>query len=253
MMVLALVLAASSAAPKLAMPEWSRVEVTPELAAFYADHFAVELRKNGLGVVTSQEIASLLGMERQKALLGCTDASSSCMAELGNALGCAAVIKVSVAKLDETVRANISVLSSVDGSVKVETSVAAEGQAKFFWALDGAAAMLAEKLTPPKVMTGGRVRSLWWIPSAIGAVALGLGIAGTAIAAKAYADLDQATSYGDARVLVANGKSAHGFGALMFAVAGVALVTAVLMVVLGGPVEVTPAVEVAPGGVTLRW
>ncbi|MBK7857189.1 MAG: hypothetical protein IPJ65_00940 [Archangiaceae bacterium] len=250
---LGLVLAASATAPKLAMPSWQRVEVTPELGAFYADHLARALRANGLDVITSEEISALLGVEREKQLLGCSD-GSSCMAELGNALGCGAVVRVSVARLDASLRANISVLSAIDGAVKAETSVTADGQERFFSELDGAAARLADQLTPK---TGGQVRKLFWVPAAVGALALLLGITGEVVAQVTYGQLDSAASYSEAQRLAQLGKGAQGLGAVLFVAAGVGAAGAALMYVLGGPREVTPTIEVAPTGakvgLLLRW
>ena len=43
-------------------------------------------------VVGASDIATLIGLERQKQLQGCGEDSESCMAELGNALGVEGVL-----------------------------------------------------------------------------------------------------------------------------------------------------------------
>lgn len=52
-------------------------------------------------VISSKEIATLIGLERQRALLGCSE-DSSCMAEIANALGSDLVAQGSVGKVGST-------------------------------------------------------------------------------------------------------------------------------------------------------
>lgn len=242
-------LSAAAAPPKLAMPAWTTVQVTPELAAFYADHLAAALRSNGIEVVTSSEMATLLGIERQKQLLGCAD-DSSCMAELGNALGAQTVLKVSVARLDESLRANITVMASLDGAVKGETQIEAANESRFFSALDDAAAELARKLTPEPPKPQGRVRAYSWVPAAVGGLGLVLGTVGLSVARVKYGDLSGAQTYEAAAPLASEGKAWQGLGVVGFVFAGAGAAAAVLMYVLGGPSApaVTPSVGVTAGG-----
>jgi hypothetical protein len=242
-----LLTAVPAKAPKLAMPEWTRVDVTPELGAFYTEHFATALRAHGLPVVTAQEIAALLGIERQKQLLGCTDSTESCMAELGNALGCDLVVRVSVAKLPDAVRANIQVLSAVDTLVKTELSVATD-EKRLFAELDDAAAVLADRLIPKPPMTKGTVRKLFWVPAAAGALGLVLGIAGAAGAQAQWNELDRTLGYPEARQRADEGKAAMVWSGVGFVLAGAGALAAALMYALGGPRELTPSVEGVPQG-----
>jgi hypothetical protein len=58
------------------------------LAAQTQERMATELsRLSRFEVMTSADVAALLGQERQRQLLGCTEDSSACMAEIGDALG----------------------------------------------------------------------------------------------------------------------------------------------------------------------
>src|SRR5207249_230693 len=72
---------------KLAAIPLSAVEIDAQRAAFFSEHLSSSMASSQVRVVTPQEINALLGIERQKVLLGCSDAASTCMAELGNALG----------------------------------------------------------------------------------------------------------------------------------------------------------------------
>jgi hypothetical protein len=83
------------AAPAAAKPRRTKVAVSeleagvradPKVSHLVTTLITAELRRRPALTVTSQDdIKALLGYERQKALLGCTDAS--CLAEIGGALG----------------------------------------------------------------------------------------------------------------------------------------------------------------------
>ena len=69
--------------PKLATIEFQTRGVDRRLGSTLSDRFAVFLRKRGATVFSQKDIAAVLSLERQRQLLGCVDASSSCAAELG--------------------------------------------------------------------------------------------------------------------------------------------------------------------------
>src|SRR5690242_11003681 len=96
-----LVIAAQVAAPHIAAPDLTVVGLELNRGALYTEHFAQQLTALGFSVVTQKQIASLLGQERQKQLLGCATQSDSCIAELASALGSDAIITGSVAKLGD--------------------------------------------------------------------------------------------------------------------------------------------------------
>lgn len=107
-----LVALALTQAPKLASPGWTAVEVNPEKAQFFSLHLAAALRDRGLTVITAQDISALLGVERQKQLLGCGDEASSCMAEIASALGAPYVMSGSLTKLEGIFQLNLQVMDS---------------------------------------------------------------------------------------------------------------------------------------------
>ena len=92
---LALWLCVGSAAPEpvtLASTGFNAVRIAPEVVASFSDTFALRLNETGkVKVMTSGDVAAVLGAERQRQLLGCSDAASSCMAELASALGADAI------------------------------------------------------------------------------------------------------------------------------------------------------------------
>src|SRR4051794_13436933 len=84
---------------KLAAPQLQAAGVEPAKAQFFSDYLAQQLAGTGLRVTTRAEIAAVLGVERQRQLLACSD-GSECFAELAGALGVDAVVTGSVAKTE---------------------------------------------------------------------------------------------------------------------------------------------------------
>ncbi len=80
---------AVSAAPrtKLAVTEIKAVQgVSPGTATILSDIVVSEVARAGHDVISQSDIKAMVGFEQQKKMLGCTD-DSSCLAEIGGALG----------------------------------------------------------------------------------------------------------------------------------------------------------------------
>jgi hypothetical protein len=91
-MVIGLIAATTLVAtPRLALLELSPIDVPAERAAYATEQLGIALLNEGLVVTTPSDIRALLGLERQKQLLGC-DEGASCLAELSGALGAGAII-----------------------------------------------------------------------------------------------------------------------------------------------------------------
>lgn len=108
--LLAAVLAA--APPKLAVLAVAAGEGVPaSTAAAITEAVVAEVRKQSRAeVITQREIASILSLENQKAMLGCqTDA---CMAELGGALGTDRLVAGDLARLGESFLLHLRVVDT---------------------------------------------------------------------------------------------------------------------------------------------
>lgn len=123
--LIALVLAADPAAPSAQKPKVAILELTragdvePTMVTVISEALATELAHQGIyDVVTAADINALLGLERQKQLLGCGDDGASCMAELGSALGAKLILSGSLAKLGERYQLNLQSIDS--GSAQVQ-------------------------------------------------------------------------------------------------------------------------------------
>lgn len=97
-------------------------DVEPTTVALLSEALAGELRKRrGLSVMSESDIAALLGMEKTKEMLGCTDAG--CIAEVGGALGVDRVIHGSIGRVGSSLLVN---LSSLDPKRAVHASSVSE-------------------------------------------------------------------------------------------------------------------------------
>lgn len=98
--LLAVALAAS--APKLAVLQLQAGEGVPATtAAAITEAIVAEVRKQSdAEVITQREISSILSLENQKAMLGCS--TDACMAELGGALGADRLVAGDMARLGES-------------------------------------------------------------------------------------------------------------------------------------------------------
>jgi len=168
----------------IAMPVWTTVEVKPELADFYADHLATVLREDGFKVITASEIVTMLGVERQAQLLGCSDAAKACMAELAESLGAELTVSASVAKLEDTFRLHLKLIRASTGAVVSETEVEASGERALLDALSSAGHRLTEPLRPHLPT---HYRRYSWIPFAGGGALVVAGVICFALAGSAYA------------------------------------------------------------------
>lgn len=244
-LTLALVL---SQTPTLAAPPWTAVEVSAEKAQFFSMHLASALRDRGLSVITSQDIAMLLGVERQKQLLGCGEEATNCMVELGSALGAQLVVTGTIAKLESTYQVKLRVLQSGDGKVVAQEGAKAGSQEGLLSSLDDAAASLArqlgvkEKVPPPK-----SARALAWIPAVgAGVFALAGGLF-YGLALGRSAELDRRLVPGVTRAeldpVVRAGQTFELLGWLGGGLALASGATALVMFLVGAP---APAVAVVP-------
>jgi hypothetical protein len=256
-LALALAMTCAQAAPPprtIASLQWTTVDVKPELANFYAEHLATALRDDGFKVITSAEISTLIGAERQAQLLGCSDASRSCMAELANALGAELTLLGSVAKLDETYRLHLKLLRSETGAVVNEVEVEAKKSSELLDALNRA----GHRLTEPLRQTGEpgpTLRSRSWISFTGSAALLGVGAFFLFMTWGQYmtvqSDLTMPSDAATQKVKddASMGKTFQVTG-WVFVGAGVAAAAlGAAMVVWGGPESATtPLVRLAPTG-----
>ncbi|MBM4781811.1 MAG: hypothetical protein GQE15_29385 [Archangiaceae bacterium] len=88
-------------------------EVDPKVAEAIGESVTAEVAARGyFEPISAGEIATLLGVERQKQLLGCGDDATSCMTEVASALGAPYVMSGSLTKLEGIFQLNLQVIDS---------------------------------------------------------------------------------------------------------------------------------------------
>jgi hypothetical protein len=161
LIVLAVSTSAHAAGPfsvkQLAAPGLQTARMSRQLSDLCSEHLAQALNDQGLKVISQAQIGAILGLERQKQLLGCSD-SSSCILEMTNALGADAVVVGSVGLVGESFQVDVKITSSRDGSTLASYAGRVQGEEAMLDELGKAAVAIAQKLTvAPKapVASGG--------------------------------------------------------------------------------------------------
>ncbi len=163
----ALALSTAAATPiKLAAPGLTYVGVDPKSGDFFVDYLAQQFRTHGILVTTQSQVAAIIGLERQKSLLGCGETSSECLAELAGALGVDGVITGSLARTGKgSWVINLNVIAANDGrTIGSASTRVRDDDALLDW-INEVAGQLAPKLhqqlrkagaPPPEVKTVAR-------------------------------------------------------------------------------------------------
>ncbi len=193
-MLLAALLAATPSA-QLAITPFSVLDLPEARGQLLAEHLGARLIEHGVRVTTPKDIQLVLGLERQRQLLGCS-AGAECLVELAGALGVKELITGEVAKLDSGYQLVVKVIAADTGAARFARTARVDTERELFSSLDAWAMAIAGKTTP---------RS--WaplIPLAAGVVAAGVGT-GFLISANTWlASLQrrgtEALSYSDALV-----------------------------------------------------
>jgi hypothetical protein len=213
-LILATVLAASAPPPfKLASAGFTHVGLSDAQAAFFAEHFSSKLAEDErVRVSTPKDLAALLGVERQKQLLGCSSDGSSCVAELAGALGADGIVVGQVAKVGKSYQLNVKILRA-DGTrtlfvhssklLATEEDVVEELNDVAGKATDRVVELLRSEASAGvpqgevSVSAGGPARPLWklLVPVGLGVAALGASAVFFVIAAGQWAKLNDSANW----------------------------------------------------------
>jgi TolB-like protein len=118
-LLLVVLASVASAAPraKVAVMEVKNVQGVPEgTATILTDIVVSEVARYGFEVVSKADIAAIVGFEKQKALLGCSD-DSSCLAEIGGALGVDYMLTGTVGQIGSRYRISLILVDVKKGKV----------------------------------------------------------------------------------------------------------------------------------------
>lgn len=119
------------------LPTQSSAELRA-VADSIAEQVLTELARDGrIEPVGASDVAALLGLERQQQLMGCSEASTSCMAEISAALGAPYLVTGSVAQLGTTVRLDLKLIRTQDGKAIFRDGQSFKDQGQVFDGVSG--------------------------------------------------------------------------------------------------------------------
>lgn len=254
-LALILVLAAEPGAPALsiAAPGLAVTGLDPALSAPFTDHLAKAFAP--IRVITPRDMAALIGLERQKELLGCA-VTGQCLVELGNALGVQGVLVGDVVKVGGVIQINVRVIDAAGGKQLAAASERVETEAWLFDALTRVGLDLRPQFyramgvfdpPPPQVAAPvsptaprSRVsRKLSIIPWVLGAAGIVTGATFFSLSESSYqrlaAGMPGSVSIADATVIAQNGKLMRTAGIVAISLAATALLVGIALLVFGGP------------------
>ena len=120
--VMLLSLASNPTAPTESKPKLLVLELTapaaldPTIAKTLSEAVTAEVSRRGyFEVLSTGDIQTILGVERQRQLLGCSEGSSSCIAELAGAMGAQLTLSGSIGTLGDTFQLTLQTLDSIKG------------------------------------------------------------------------------------------------------------------------------------------
>jgi hypothetical protein len=227
----ALLMSLATAPLTLAVPGAACVAMNPKLCDSFVDRCVAELIKDKrLKVLAERDIAQLIGLERQKQLLGCD--GGSCIAELAGALGVDAVLRLSFARSDPYFVTTARVLRSTDGAVLASASERVSREGEVFDSVDSIASRFRGELVTTMPSEGGHPLRL--VPGIGGLVLGGAGVAAFFWAGSERAQLTQHLVTGTAADTAAStGRLKEDFGVGMMIAGVVVLAASIIWWVFG--------------------
>ncbi len=236
---------------------------SPEIAAglceAYERRFTSELtRTRELAVTTERDVAQMLGLERQKQLLGCAEDSTSCGAELAGALGVDGLLSGSVTRTPSGYLLSLKVLRLSDGIEWASASERLTSEGQLLDVLDPIAARFVNELngkrsrisTTRVVMLSGAGLSL--ALSVTGAVLVGMSKADAALLKS-----DQTQTPLQLQATASHGSTFQAAGSALLGIGVPALATFVILAIADPgskpSVAILPSFDTHGAAVSLRW
>jgi len=265
------VLLAATGPVKLASPGLALVGIDAAKGGYFSEKLAASMVSDELRVITAREMQALLGLERQKELVGCTSEGSSCLAELGAALGVDGILLGDLAVVGKRFELTAKVVTSTDGKVLSIRTGTAETEDELSDLVVRVAQSLAAELLPKlgrkvperlaalSVESGGGLkgpRRFFWAPLVIGAallVASGVVELFAQVTIGPLRDDHGVLDLARARSLTADANRLATVALGLACAGGVAVLVSAGLGVFGGPKQVTPTAWLTPdsGGFAL--
>ncbi len=128
LVVAAPVRAEEPAKPVLVVPLTSGPGVAADVAELITDTLTADIqRETGRPILTQKDVSTMLGLERQRALVGCSD-NNQCLMEIAGALSAPELVHGSLGRLGDTWVLNLALVDARSGKVTQRYSSRSEAQ-----------------------------------------------------------------------------------------------------------------------------
>lgn len=257
-MLIGFIASLMTAVPSLAAPGFQCSGVESTLCDAYLEHFVARLSERQVKVTTKNDLAQVLGAERQRQLLGCADdESAACLTELAGALGVAKLLSGTVAKTDSLFLSTLKIIDAQNGTTLWAATRSVSSERELLAFFDEQAGALIAQLSGAELPAASAPTPLpvvKWIPAMAGGVALIVGGVLQAVANTAAQDLTayiqnpvaletqlepNYTVEDDIVLAASEGRGAQRAGFVLFGVGGAAIATSLLWALLTSPKPVT--------------
>lgn len=142
------VLVLSATSMKVSAPPWKLTGLEASEGSIYQSRFLTLLgEKTGLEIITAEDMEAVLGLERQRQMLGCDDGSSNCTAELAAALGADALLTGSVAKVGTSYVITLRGVNTVSGTPFATATARVQGPDAVLQFIESEAKEFAARMT----------------------------------------------------------------------------------------------------------
>ncbi len=242
MLLLSVTAALLAATPpvKLAAPGLTVQGLEATSSAVYLNFLAEQLGKDGdIELATAEQLTAILSVERQKELLGCSEQSSQCLAELAGGLGVDGVVTGSLARAGTELLLTLRAASSTNRQLG-GMSVRASSESQLLDAIELQAPRFGNDIRralgrPIKQQTGSSPRYGAWAATGVGGVAAATGAVfmvmanGTATNIRQGSATLQSRSDLSAALARGRGQQTLGMAGLGIGAAGLALGTVLFL------------------------
>lgn len=256
--LLSVVVATSPGPARLAATTMTLVDVPEAKGRFFEQQLVQELSlRDGLKVTSAEDVGRLLGLERQRALLGC--AATSCVAELAGALGADAVLASTLAHVGSSWTLSVRVNEATHAEAVSVFTARASSEEAVLGLLGAAADKVRDDLERWRRGPAPSVRSRAWVPLVAGVLCAGAGGVAFGLSRAEAARFETGAGFvtgADVHAAATTGALEQTLGVVGLGVGAAALVTGGVMALLGGePASETVAVGPASSGlgVAVRW
>ena len=150
LILLAVLLAQTPEKPKLVVLEFTHAGgADPSVASVLSENVAAEVAARGFfSPISAREIQTMLGVERQKQLMGCTE--DSCFTELAGSMGARFVLSGSLTQLGSLLQLNLQTIDSQKAQVVGRSTRMAKDASELALLLPAAVAEATATPPPPE-------------------------------------------------------------------------------------------------------